>query len=108
MLEEVRVAAGKGARAVLLLAEDDAELVIGRLVGARCDLALVDALARLQVAARRRGCSILLQDASEELLDVLDLAGFEACGLRIEPRRQAEGGEQLGVQVVVEPGDPVI
>ena len=40
------------------------------------DLALVDALARLQLAARRRGCSIQLRDPCEELRELLDLVGL--------------------------------
>ncbi|MFN2606448.1 MAG: hypothetical protein ABR511_00935 [Acidimicrobiales bacterium] len=66
------------------------------------DLETVDALARAALAARRRGGSIRLVDASDELLELLDLAG-----LRREVGGQAEGSEEVGVQEGVEPGDPV-
>jgi ABC-type transporter Mla MlaB component len=36
----------------------------------------VDALARLQLAARRRGCRVALRHAPSELLDLLALAGL--------------------------------
>jgi ABC-type transporter Mla MlaB component len=36
----------------------------------------VDALARLQLAARRRGCRVALRHAPTELLDLLELAGL--------------------------------
>jgi hypothetical protein len=40
------------------------------------DAATVDTLARLQLAARRNGCRLCLRNASEELLELLDLAGL--------------------------------
>jgi hypothetical protein len=45
-------------------------------VAARPDLGLIDKLARLQLAARRRGCSIRLQHVDPELSDLLVLAGL--------------------------------
>jgi hypothetical protein len=42
------------------------------------ELGVVDQLARLQLAARRCGCSIRLQDASDELLGLLHLCGLAA------------------------------
>lgn len=66
------------------------------------DLAVVDALARSQLAARRRGATIRLVEVSEELAELLDL-----CGLRRQVGGQAEGGEQVGVEEGVEPADPV-
>jgi hypothetical protein len=66
----------------------------------------VDALARLQLMARRRGCSIRLH-TGDELRELLFLAGLaEVLGL--EPCRQAEQGVELGVQEVVQPGDPPV
>jgi ABC-type transporter Mla MlaB component len=44
---------------------------------ARPDMAIVDRLARLQLEARRLGCSIRLRNASTELLELLELAGLE-------------------------------
>ncbi len=77
----------------------------------RPDLAVVDELARLQLAARRVGCSIRLRDAPPALSRLLDLLGLGevlgAAGLRLEVGRQAEGGEQVGVEEAVQPDDPV-
>lgn len=77
----------------------------------RPDLALVDDLARLHLAARRAGCSIRLRDASPVLSGLLDLVGLAellgAVRLRPEVGRQAEDGEQVGVEEAVQPDDPV-
>jgi anti-anti-sigma regulatory factor len=40
------------------------------------DLAIVDALARLQLAARRAGFDIRIVDPPERLLELIDLAGL--------------------------------
>jgi hypothetical protein len=66
------------------------------------DLGLVDQLARLQLAARRIGCAIELRDACPELLGLLDLVG-----LRVEMGGQPEDLEQVRVEEVVVPDDPV-
>jgi ABC-type transporter Mla MlaB component len=42
----------------------------------RPDLALVDQLARLQLHARRLGCSIRLRGADAELVELLALVGL--------------------------------
>jgi ABC-type transporter Mla MlaB component len=44
--------------------------------GVGVDAVTVDALARLQLAARRRGCTVRLEHASEELLDLVRLMGL--------------------------------
>jgi hypothetical protein len=79
------------------------------------DLAVVDALARLQLAARRYGCSIRVHGTGPDLGALLELVGLAdvlpACGtdgLRLELGGEAEGLEELGVQEVVEPGDPPV
>jgi ABC-type transporter Mla MlaB component len=41
------------------------------------DAVTVDALARLQLAARRRGCQVRLQGASDDLRDLLAFMGLE-------------------------------
>src|SRR4051794_32427315 len=67
----------------------------------RPDLGTADALARLQLAAKRLGCAVRLRDASAELTELLDLVGLrELCG-------QTESGEEVGVEEVVVPDDPV-
>ena len=40
------------------------------------DAAMMDALARLQLTARRLGCEVRLRNASDELHDLLALAGL--------------------------------
>ena len=74
------------------------------------DLAVVDELARLQLLARRRGHSIAVLDASDELWELVELAGLAQVLPRAELREaagEAEEGEQLGVEEVVVPDDPV-
>ena len=66
------------------------------------DLSLVDEVARLQLAAHRLGCAIELRDPCPDLVALLNLVG-----LRVEMRRQAEDAEQVGVEEVVMPDDPV-
>ena len=55
------------------------------------DAVAVDALARLQLTARRRGGEIRLRGASRELKELLDVAGLgEVLPLGVEPGRQPE------------------
>jgi mannose-6-phosphate isomerase-like protein (cupin superfamily)/ABC-type transporter Mla MlaB component len=44
--------------------------------GVEPDAVCVDALARLQLAARRRGCCVWLENASDALLDLVELMGL--------------------------------
>lgn len=91
----------------------DAEIANWPLAAWDCpDLAVVDELARLQVAARRLGCSIRLRDAGTELCELLDLVGLGellrgAAELCRQPGGEAENGEQVGVEEIVMPNDPV-
>jgi hypothetical protein len=76
------------------------------------DLAVIDQLARWQLAARRLGCTIRLRRPSRQLGELLDLSGLAevvACvgGLVVEVGGEAEGAEEVGVEEAVEPGDPV-
>jgi ABC-type transporter Mla MlaB component len=77
------------------------------------DLAAIDALARLQLTARRLGCRIRLRGACGELRDLLSLSGLDEVvsvseRLRPQPGRQAEEREpSLGVEEEGDPGDPV-
>jgi hypothetical protein len=97
---------------IVVLVRGDAELASWPLPSGRPDLAVVDDLARWQLAARRLGCSIRVRDACEELTALLDLVGLrdvvtDVAGLGPEAGGEAEGGEQLGVEEVVMPDDPV-
>ena len=62
------------------------------------DLGIVDALARLQLAARRSGYEIAVTNVPCDLLELIQLAGLcEVLG--VEPLRQAEQREErLGVE----------
>ena len=99
--------AGDGVGAMVVLVRDDVEVVIGRVVAPRADLGLVDTVANLGLAARRLGGSIRLRGACPDLCRLLIFLGLdEGAGLVLEPRGEAEGGKELGVEEVVEPGDP--
>jgi ABC-type transporter Mla MlaB component len=74
------------------------------------DVTTVDAVVRLQLVARRHGCSLSLRRPSRQLLDLLRLAGLTDVvavdpPLFREPRRQPEQGEETPIHEVVEPGD---
>ena len=78
------------------------------------DVALVEELARLQLAARRLGCSIRLRRACPELARLIELVGLAevlnsdvGTGGGLEVGGKAEGGEQRRVEEVVMPDDPV-
>jgi ABC-type transporter Mla MlaB component len=67
-------------RAAGLLAERCAVLELA-CTGLEPDLAALEALARIGLLARRRGCSVRLLGASEPLLELIELAGLgEALG----------------------------
>ncbi|MGZ4333518.1 MAG: hypothetical protein ACXVRJ_04530 [Gaiellaceae bacterium] len=70
------------------------------------DLGIVDALARLQLAARRCGYRVDVTAAPEDVLELIDLAGLTEV-LGVEPRRQPEQREErLGVEEERELDDP--
>ena len=73
------------------------------------DVGTVDALARLQLAARRLGRPFRLRHASPDLVELLTLCGLDDVLLGVEPRRQAEEREQAGgVEERVERRDPPV
>lgn len=51
-------------------------VVVCDIAGVEPDAVTVDALARLQLAAQRRGCCVRLRNASAELLDLVELTGL--------------------------------
>jgi len=98
------VAAENGWATIVLIAPSGTELGSWPLAGdGPPDIDVVDALARAALIARRRGCSIRLRGACDELLNLLDLAG-----LRVEVFGQSECGEQVRIQEVVVTDDPVV
>jgi ABC-type transporter Mla MlaB component len=99
------------ARLTDLLTETDVHAVNCDASGlSHADVTSIDALARLQLTARRNGCALTLRHASGQLLDLLRLAGLSdvvpiGAPSALEPGRQPEQAEQAGVDEVVEPGD---
>ena len=96
--------------AEVVLLRGDEEVAGWALVGTgRPDIGLVDEVARLQLAAKRAGCSISLRNACPDLLRLLDLAGLCDVGGRrpLQVVGEAEDGEEVGVEEVVVPDDPV-
>lgn len=60
-----------------LLSESGADVALCDVSGVGCDAVTVDALARLQLAARRHGCQVRLCNASAELLELLAFMGLD-------------------------------
>jgi hypothetical protein len=121
-------AEGGTTRDVVLVLDGDVEVVLWRMDGMPDpDLWVVDALARLQLAARQVGGSIRLRNPCERLRALLDFVGLSEvlpdvvidCGgasdpaapgarpaLPLEAGGEPEGGEQFGVEEVVDRRDP--
>jgi anti-anti-sigma regulatory factor len=82
---------------------------------ADADEEILNALAGLQLAARRCGASIHFVNASRRLRDLLELVGLGdvfacsgALGSDVQVRRHTEQREQLGVDEIVDPGDAAV
>ena len=85
------------------LAESGARLALCDVHGVDADAVTVDALARLQLAARRHGCQVLLRHASDELLDLIAFMGLgdvvPESRLRVESGGETKEREHgLGVE----------
>ncbi len=97
----------------MVLGRDGVELTRWELVIERApDLAFVDELARMQLAARRLGCTIAVPDACARLAALLDLVGLAELLLGSdvlgrEVGREPEQPEETGVEEIVVPDDPV-
>jgi ABC-type transporter Mla MlaB component len=92
------------------LAESCATLALCDVHGVEPDAVTVDALARLQLVARRCGCQVRLRHASDDLLDLIAFMGLRdvvpESGLRVEPGGKAEEREDgLGVEEERDLGD---
>jgi ABC-type transporter Mla MlaB component len=78
------------------------------------DAVTVDALARLQLTARRLGCQLRVDHASAELQGLIDFMGLSGVvpldeGSGLEAGRQTEEREQIGrVEEERDSGDPAI
>jgi ABC-type transporter Mla MlaB component len=90
----------------VVLATTDAATVVCDVGGLQPDMVTVEALARLQLTARRLGRRIELRGGSPELDRLLCFVGL-ADALGRGSRRQAEEREQAcGVEERVDGGDP--
>lgn len=69
--------AGVCARVCTLLSRRSAEVAFCDVAGVEPDAVTVDALARLQLAARRTGCTVRLRHASGDLLELVAFMGLE-------------------------------
>jgi ABC-type transporter Mla MlaB component len=67
---------GLCARVCAVLERSGAGAVLCDVDGVEPDAVTVDALARLQLAAQRRGCRVRLRHASRELLELVDFMGL--------------------------------
>ena len=56
------------------------------------DLAAIDELARIRLAATRCGCNLRLEQTSEDLMALIELAGLAGV-LRVQVQRKAEQRE---------------
>ena len=85
---------GLCARVCTLLSTSGARVVRCDVTSVDANAVTVDALARLQLAARRQGCMVQLCNASDELLELVAFMGLEdVC--RREPRSD-EFQDRLG------------
>jgi len=64
-------------RVCTLLRGAAADVAVCDVAGVAADAVAVDALARLQLAARRHGCRIRLEHTSAELRDLIAFMGLE-------------------------------
>jgi hypothetical protein len=95
------------ARQIDVATSEARRTIVVRLEGGGApDLGMIDALARMQLAARRVGWKLQVRTACPELCELIELAGLDEV-LALEPLGQAEHREELGVEEVVEPADPV-
>jgi ABC-type transporter Mla MlaB component len=66
------------ARPTVVLRRGDDDVATWPLpLSGRPDMGVVDQLARLQLEARRLGCSIRLRNVCTELMELLELAGLD-------------------------------
>ena len=67
---------GSATASARLLEGSGAGVAYCEVAGVEPDAVTVDALARLQLAARRHGCRVRLRDASPELLELVAFMGL--------------------------------
>jgi hypothetical protein len=92
-------------RAEVVLLRNGAEVARWPLLAeGAADLGTVDQLMRLQLEARRQGCTLWLRQACPDLLALLQFVGLAGV---LQMSGEAEGLEQGGVEEVVVSDDPV-
>jgi ABC-type transporter Mla MlaB component len=104
---------GLCARVHRLLCTRDADLVTCDVAAlAHPDATALDALARLQLTARRLGRSIRLRNEPAVLRSLLSLTGLRETlppvDLRLEPNWEPKQREQVRVNEEVDPADPPV
>ena len=95
---------------VVVISDGQRELSI-TLGHRRADLSLVDELARLRLAAGRCGCTLRFASRCSPVQDLIDFVGLADLfppeyGSALGAKGKPEGDEQIGIQEVVQPGDP--
>ena len=96
-------------RAVVLVVDDHTEITLFHLARPEIvDLGVIDSLASLQLAARRLGWAVRVDDPCPTLRGLIELVGLGDVLLRRQVRGETELGEQLRVEEVVQPGDPSV
>lgn len=74
-------------RVCALFGRTNPEIALCDVSSVEPDAVTIDALARLQLAARRCGCQVRLCDASDELLELVSFMGLTQC-LPDEPKEE--------------------
>jgi ABC-type transporter Mla MlaB component len=104
---------GLCARVCALLGSSGAAVALCDVAGIDPDAVTVDALARLQLAARSYDCQVRLRNATVELRNLIEFMGLrdvvpdDPPGSGLEPSGEAEEREQrLRVEEEGELGDP--
>jgi ABC-type transporter Mla MlaB component len=94
-----------------VLSESGAGAVVCDVQNCPADCVTVEALCRLQLAARRQGCTLALRHASPELLDLVAFMGLAEVlpGSAVESGGQPEEREErLGIEEERELHDPAV
>ena len=86
------------------------ELVVDVAAVQVADLAVIDVVARITRLGRRAGVAVRIRGASPDLRALLELTGLRQVLLAalLEDERQAEAGEESGVEEVVDVGHPPV
>lgn len=102
---------GLSERFCAVLSASGAGAVVCDVQSCPADCMTVEALCRLQLVARRQGCTFALRHASSELLDLVDFMGLAEVlpGSAVESEGQSEEREQrLRVEEERQLRDPAV